>query len=259
MKIIKNWALPLIVAIALFLLVRPTLAQTIETPKDIIVGVESVDGYTQVYFDNEGTKQFITSGNINNSMPVFAGSYIAYVSDINGEGQIILYSLASSAKTQLTFIGTNLNPRVDEKGRVVWESWVEDTWQVFFFDGLSTKQLTVGDTSLNPEISDDYISYGRRDITGTWRAVVYSINDNKSIDVITGEKSRKPTIRNGDIYLGTKEGEEKFSLKVSDLFLLDFTSINQSTESANPILEELSATPSGVVEIPVATESAESY
>jgi hypothetical protein len=256
MKIIKNWILPLTIAIALFLLVRPTLAQVVATPKDPAVGVESVDGYTQVYFDNSGTRQFITSGNINSSMPVSAGSYIVYVSDINGEGQIFLYDATSGTKTQLTFIGTNLNPKVDEKGRAVWEGWDGSTWQVFFFDGLSTIQLTTGDTSLNPEISEDYISYGRRDVTGTWRAVVYSIKEGKSVDVVTGEKSRKPTIRNGDIYLGTKESEEKFSLKVSDLFLLDFTSINQSTESANPILEELSATPSGVMEIPISTDSA---
>ena len=244
------------IGIALFLLVRPTLAQVIATPKDVTVGVESVYGYTQVYFDNTGVKQFITSGNMNSSMPVSAGSYITYVSDINGEGQIFLYDVVSGTKTQLTFIGTNLNPKVDEKERVVWEGWDGQTWQVFFFDGLSTIQLTTGDTSLNPEISEDYISYGRRDVTGTWRAVIYSINDNKSVDVVTGEKSRKPTIRDGDIYLGTKESEEKFSLKVSDLFLLDFTSINESTESANPILEELNATPSGVVEIPISTDSA---
>lgn len=262
-KILNTWVVPVMVGLGLFLVIRPALAQTVDTTYPGTVGVESVDGYSQVYYEEGGSKKFITSGNINSKMPVLGGKYIAYVTDINGLGQVFLYDLTADVRTQLTFIGNNLNPKVDDKGRVVWEGWQgpNTTWQIFFFDGKSIRQLTTGDTSLNPDISGDYISYGRRDITDTWRAVVYSISDNKSVDVITGENARNPKIKNGDIYLAAGSlVEEKFSLTVDDLFLLNFTPISDSTESANielpdTVLEELSATPSGVVEIPIATES----
>lgn len=246
---------------SLFLLVRPVLAQTIEISKNISVGTEVFEGYTQVYFKDAGEKRFITSGNVNSKSPISVANLVVYVTEVGGEGQIFLYDIASDVKTQLTFIGTNLNPRVDVKGRVVWEGWDGNTWQIFFFDGKSTTQLTTGDTSLNPDFYQDYISYGRRDITGTWRAVVYSIRDGKSLDVITGEKAKNPQIRNGDIYLGAGGvNEEKFPLNVNDIFLLDLVSSSESTGSADiksidTIIDELSATPSGVPEIPIATES----
>lgn len=255
---IKNWLVPTFIAISIFFVVRPVLAQTTGVPNPDAVGVESVDGYSQVYYEKGGSRNFITQGNINNKMPFLAGGYIVYISDINGLGQVFLYALDSGARTQLTFLGNNLNPKVDNTGRVVWEGWSyqDSTWQIFFFDGKSVRQLTTGDTSLNPDFYSDYISYGRRDVTDTWRAVVYSIKDDKSVDITTGEKARKPGIRNGEIYLGMGEiNEEKFPLKVEDLFLLDLMSISESTSSASPILEELSATPSGIPEIPIATES----
>jgi len=261
-KIIKSWLLPLALAVVLFIVVRPVLAQTLEIPNIVSVGTESIDGYSQVYYETGGGRKFVTSGNINSKMPAFAGKYIAYVTDINGLGQVFLYDLTSETHTQLTFVGNNLNPKVDDKGRVVWEGWQDPntTWQIFFFDGLSTKQLTTGDTSLNPDFSGDHISYGRRDITGTWRAVIYSIKDNKSVDVITGENARNPKIKNGDIYLAAGSlVEEKFSLSVDDLFLLNLAPLSESTESSNiesnRVFDELNATPSGVPEIPIATES----
>ena len=262
-KIIWSWFLPITLSLILFVVIRPALAQTVDPIHPDTVGVESVDGYSQVYYEEGCSRKFITSGNINSKMPVLVGKYITYVTDINGLGQVFLYDLTADVRTQLTFIGNNLNPKVDDKGRVTWEGWQDPntTWQIFFFDGLSTKQLTTGDTSLNPDFSGDYISYGRRDITDTWRAVVYSIKDGKSVDVTTGENARNPKIKNGDIYLAAGSlVEEKFSLTVDDLFLLNLTPISDSTESSNiesvnTVLEELNATPSGVVEVPIATES----
>jgi len=256
MRILKNWTLPVAVAIVLFLIVRPVVAQTIAVPDDIVVGTTpDEEGFSQIYYKSGENRVIITDTRYTNGSPVVSSKYIAWVGQINGTWQVFLYDIATGVTTQLTYTGNNVNPKVDDKGRIIWEGWVSDSWQVFFFDGFSTKQLTTGDTSLNPEMEGDYVSYGRRDIAGTWRAVVYSVADNKSVDVTTGENARKPVIKNGDIYLGA--GEEKFPLKVSDLFLLDLPSISESTPSANPVLDELSATPSGVLEVPVATESAQ--
>ena len=249
--------MPLFIAVAIFFIVRPALAQTVDIPIPDIVGAESVSGYTQIYYESKGNRNFITQGNINSRMPFWVGEYIVYVSDIDGLGQVFFYNLASETRIQLTFIGNNLNPKVDDKGRVTWEGWQQPdtTWQIYYFDGKSVRKLTSGDLSLNPDLSGEYISYGRRGVNGTWRAVIYSIKDDKSIDVTLGENSRNPKIRNGDIYLGVDSmNEEKFPLSVSDLFLLNLTPLT-ATSSGNPILDELSATVSGVVEVPLSSES----
>ena len=253
---IKNWLAPLAIAILLFIGMRPVLAQTIMIPGNVVVGTEAVNGFTQIFYEDAGNKKFITSGNTNNRTPASAGTFITYVADINGAGQVFLYDLVSGSKTQLTLSGTNLNPKVDDRGRVVWEGWDGTTWQAFFFDGKSVRQLTLGDTSLNPDFGGEYISYGRRDVTGTWRAVIYSIKDDKSVDAAVGEEARTPKIRNGEIYLAAGSLiEKKFPLSVADLFLLNLKPLSQATSSGDIILNELTATQSAVTEIPLASGS----
>lgn len=266
LKKISAWITPLLTAVFLFLGTRPIIAQSIGVPSIDSVNVDSVDGYTQVYYVSSSVRHYITNGNVNSRMPSTSGTFISYVSDINGAGQIFLYDAVSGSKIQLTFLGTNLNPKVDSKGRVVWEGWSQSTnsgwgtWQVFFFDGKSVKQLTRGDTSLNPDFGGEYISYGRRDVAGTWRAVVYSIKDDKSLDVAIGEESRTPKIEDGDIYLSSENSnQKKFPLSITDLFLLNLVPLN-ATESSqisniNAISDELTATPDAVMEVPLASGS----
>jgi hypothetical protein len=255
-----SWILSLIMATGLFLLVRPVIAQTIDFPRNVVAGATSnEEGFSQIYYEYNGSRKYITDTRYTNTNPVAAGNYITWVGEINGLWQIFVYDLVGETTTQLTFTGNNVNPKIDDKGRIVLEGWDGETWQIFFFDGVTIKQLTIGDTSLNPGISEEYISYGRRNIAGVWRAVVYSINDNKSIDVTIGENARKPEIVDGDIYLRMGDTEEKFPLKVSELFLLNLTSLSEGSndlELVNPVLDELSSTPSGVMEIPIATQSA---
>lgn len=268
----KGWLIPLLVSIGLFLIIRPVLAQTANTLKNVQVGEEVKDGFSRVYYLDGGTKTFIGLENENSKEPDSNGEYITWATDINDAGgQIFLYNISTRMQMQLTYLRTNLNPKVDDKGRVTWEGWDGNTWQAFFFDGKSVRQLTTGDTTVNPDFGGEYISYGRRDVSGTWRAVVYSIKEDKSVDVMVGEKARDPQIRNGVIYLAAgRSDEEKFPLSVTDLFLLNLTPLTATgsapmassglssptaSSSANLILDELSATASGVVEVPVGSES----
>ncbi len=262
MKLFKSWAIPLIISIGLFFVIRPVLAQTVEIPHDVTVGtVSGRDNFSQIYYEFNGVREVITDNRYTNASPVSAGEYIVWVSQINGLWQVFLYDLTAKITTQLTFVGNNVNSKVEGKGRVVWEGWDGATWQIFFFDGSSTRQLTTGDTSLNPDINGDYISYGRRDISGTWRAVIYSMKDDKSVDVTVGEKARNPKIRNGEIYLAFGSlVEEKFPLSVADLFLLNLTPLTASASasveaSTSAIVQELSATASAVAEVPLASPS----
>jgi hypothetical protein len=102
---------------------------------------------------------------------------------------------------------------------------------------------------MNPEIAGDYISYGRQDITGTWRGVVYSISRGKAKDITTGLASQKPEIRKGKIIL-KGDGEEEFPLTAEDLFLLDLQPLSSDepeTVTQEEIREELTATPSAEI------------
>lgn len=255
MKLFKSWILPILIAGAIFTAVKPALAQVIETPalEDVLVGYQIVDGYQQIYYVEGRNNRFITSGNKNSRSPHAAGEYIVYVGDVNEVGQIFLYHIPSQNTVQLTNSGSNLRPKVSSNGKVVWERWIENRWQIYFFSGSSVVQLTSGDASFNPNIEGNHITYTRQDITGTYRSVVYVISRGESKEVSIGIDSKHVATKDGKIYLS---GEE-FPLKVEDLFLLDLASLTseETTSSAVVTEEDVATELEGIVAGLTATDS----
>ncbi len=267
-KFIKSWILPVFTAILVFVMVRPTLAQVLEgeanlaqylTTNNVEVGSEVVDGYHQIYYIFQDNKTFITNGSLNSTLPDTEGEYIVYRKSINGVDQIFLYNLISQSTIQITNSGNNTNPKISA-GRVVWEGWTSDGWQVFFFDGTKVTQLTSGDLSMNPDVEGDYISYGRRDVSGTWRSVVYSISKKEAQEITIGISSKKPKVRGNKIILAGTGVEEEFPLTVEDLFLLDLAPLtveDEVTPSPTPEPQPETVTEEEIIEELEATSSAE--
>ena len=273
---IKVWILPILVSTGLFLVLRPTFAQIVmpESLSNDIISVGSAiekNGVMQVYYEKDGQRYYVTDKSYASEAPDHTGDYITWMGQaVGGMWQVFLYHIPTAQTTQITSSGNNQNPKVSDRGEVVWEGWVFDSWQIFNFDGMKITQLTSGDTSVNPGIEGDYITYARKDITGTWRSAVYSMSKNKAVDVTTGIASKYPKVRNGKIILGGQGSEKEFGLNADDLFILDLipltttesagTKEDQATESAEvdneipetvteeEILEELNATGSGSLE-----------
>ena len=231
MRILKSWIVPIIVSIALFWLVRPSFAQALAGKELLVqflqdnnvqVGVESKNGYTQVYFvDNQGNKQFITEGNKNSRMPYSEGEYVAYVTNINGAGQIFRRNITTDTTIQITNSSTNLNPKVDKEGRVVWERWVSESWQIFLFDGILVKQVTNSGVSVNADIENNYLVFSQKDEEGVWRAIGHDIKDSKEIVIDTGSEIKNPKLDKGELFFDLSGTTRKSPLKVEELFLLE--------------------------------------
>ncbi len=255
MRQTKSWILPILVSIVLFIAVRPTFAQLVGGEVGDL-GIKEVgsevgeNGFRQIYYtDTNNNKRYITNTNYTNGEPQFAGDNIVWMGQaVGGNWRVFRYHIPSASTLELTGGINNANPKVSSDGKVVWEGWVEDEdggkWQIFFFDGVKITQLTSGDLSLNPDIEGDYIAYARRDISGTWRSVVYSISQNKAMEVTTGTSSKKPKVRGGKILLAGEGVEKEFPLTVEDLFLLNLVPLS-ATESA-----ALSPTPTPVPDKP---------
>lgn len=267
-KYIKTWLFPLLIAAVLFAVVRPALAQTVPggglseylASGSVEVGTEDIEGYQQIYYLYQDKKTFITQGSVNSTLPDSHGDYIVYRKSINGLDQIFLYDILADSTVQLTMTGNNTNPRVDE-GKVVWEGWDGETWQIFYFNGESTKQITDGVTSVNPDIDGGNIVYARRDASG-WRTVLLMTSNNKTYDVQVGDEAKYPRIKNGKIFLGDPTSQKEFPLTPNDLERLGLPGLLPETPlpSSAPVIdaaqisEELSASSSASQS---ATESAQ--
>ena len=174
------------------------------------VGDETVDGYRQVYYVFNGEKVFVTDFDRKNSRnPMVNKEYVVWVTEINGAGQIFLYHIPTDTKTALTNSSTNLDPEVDVNGNVVWKRWVDDRWQIFFFDGISVSQLTEGDVSVDPDIEGDKIVFSRQDDNKEWRAVEFNI-DNRQVNLLSrGQESKSIKIIDGEVVFPIKIAREE--------------------------------------------------
>lgn len=268
MNIIKIWFLPVVVSFVLFLGFRPVFAQLIEgqtvslidflKTDNVTVGSETIEGYTQVYYVFNNEKVFITQGSVNSNLPVTDGEMIVYRKSLAGGDHIFLYDLLTDQTVQLSSSGHNTNPDIDGKN-VVWEGQVGGNWQIFLYNGMKVDQLTNGEISINADIEGDYVVFSTKDITGTWRSMIYSIANKKAKEITIGESSKHTKIKNGSIFLGL--GEETFTLTAEDIFVLDLVSIPETASEETPsetasspaftfeeIMAELQATPSGFTE-----------
>lgn len=207
-QIIKEWIAPLAAVVLIFGFIQPTFAQIFEqgaaiygdfaAGNNVKAGSETLDGYQQVYYILNGQKKFITHSGQNGTQAVIDGEYIAYVSEVNGAGQIFLYHIPSDTTIEITTSGTNLEPRLSN-GKIVWERWTDDKWQVFLFDGVSIRQVTEGDLSVNPDINESEIVYARKNAAGEWRALRLSLGSDQAEEIKSGVVARYPKFKNGKI------------------------------------------------------------
>ncbi|MDP2693187.1 MAG: hypothetical protein Q8O88_06170 [bacterium] len=207
-KFILNWVAPILVASIIFIFVRPALAQimTVEElsryvlENDVTVGEETVEGFRQVYYMLSEEKIFVTSGKDNSRNPVVNKEYMAWVTEVNGAGgQIFLYHIPTGITTSITGSSTNLNPRVSDTGKVVWERWLDERWQIFLYDGISVRQLTDGDVSVSADISGDQVVFVRQDKDKNWLTVRLDLSARSATVIAEGLQYKTPSFFEGNV------------------------------------------------------------
>jgi hypothetical protein len=259
-RLLLVFVLPLGASMGLFFLVHPTFAQLLSdkerlaqfvATKALSVGAEKKENdYSQIYYVFEDKKNFLTSDNYPHGAPYTEGENIVWMEQIDGSWQIFYFNVLTGSTIQLTNSGNNVNPKVSN-GNVVWEGWVPSmvpgqggNWQLFVYDGKVIRQFTQGDLATHPDIEGDYIVYARKNEGGLWRSEAYSIKENKTIDIDSGNTTEYPHLINGDIFVGPPvEAQTKYPLKVQDLFLVDLISLPANAQTVTPesIQAELNA------------------
>ncbi len=102
---------------------------------------------------------------------------------IDGRYQVILYNLDEKKEKQLTFSRTNnMEPKVSKEG-IVWQAWDGNDWEIMYFDGTYTDQLTDNQAQdVAPVIEDGYVLWS---ILGSenQEARVYSLEDGETLSI----------------------------------------------------------------------------
>jgi hypothetical protein len=170
----RSWIAAVLIGIGLFALCRSSfhralLSSDMSDPK---VGVETIDGYSQIWMESGGKKTVLTKGSINSHMPAVCGDYVAWVQVHEGAGQIQLTHIPTKSKLSLTFLGTNVEPDVDCEGRVVWKRFEDESWAIYGYDGTDIRKLSTEAVAKEAHIVGNSVEYKARDKSDWKRKVV---------------------------------------------------------------------------------------
>lgn len=219
---IRLWLISSVIGILLASVISPFITSAfvfnqtlsdIAAATDIQLQEETVDGYRQIYTMVNDEAVFLTSGSYNHTQAMAAREYVVWVKTVNGAGQIVLYHIPTDTRLHLTETSTNQKPKVTTDGHVVWERWMEDRWQIFYFDGLSVRQMTEGDVSVDPDILNDTVVFTRQSSDGEWSAHKVELKSRSSRVLMRGFDAKLAKWEAGEVVFPVKRDREREEAK----------------------------------------------
>lgn len=196
-KVAKQWGLPAIISFTLifglhstiFASQNPSMSDLIDylETNQLEVGQETINGYSQVYYQFRGKKFFITDGSTNHYDARSSGRYVVWVQESPaGSGRIVLYDVVSEATAMITHTGSSRSPLL-AGDHVVWQGWVDNRWQVFYYNGQETIQISSGDPSTRAQFNGQEIVYSQQGADGIWRVQHYDTLTKETSTIYEGE------------------------------------------------------------------------
>tara|TARA_B100000508_G_scaffold37715_2_gene29512 strand:- start:13677 stop:15542 length:1866 start_codon:yes stop_codon:yes gene_type:complete len=139
-----------------------TMKDSVEVDPDSAVYAEQdKDGDMEIYMrTSKGDIKQLTDNAFDDTSPDLdlATMRVVWQRMIDGRYQIISYDLKEREETQLTFSRTNsMEPKVAKEG-IVWQAWDGNDWEVLYFDGKFTDQITDNNLQdVTPVVEDGYV------------------------------------------------------------------------------------------------------
>ncbi len=155
------------------------LFEVFHQDKILKLQVESVNDFSQIFLIENGTKKQLTAGYQNHFKPFGVDDFAVWIEENldSGVQQVVLYQFSTNTSRvlQLNEVTINQDPQVNHKGQSVWQGWSQGSWQIFWFDGQNTTQITQGDVAISPRFKQNQIQFLRKDAKNQWRIEQYSI------------------------------------------------------------------------------------
>lgn len=152
----------------------------------VVYAAAGAKGNSEIFLKTaRGEAKQITDNDFDDTAPHYDAESLQVVWQrlIDDRYQIISYDISTGRESQLTYSRTNnMEPKVSKDG-IVWQAWDNNDWEIMYFDGKYTEQITdnaVQDVS--PVIQDKYILWsviGR----SSQEAKVYSLKSKETMTI----------------------------------------------------------------------------
>lgn len=159
-------------------------------PQAVVYADKGTGGNMEIFLrTSKGKVEQITDNDFDDTAPHFDAKSMRIVWQrlVDGRYQVIVYDLLEKTEVQLTFSRTNnMEPKVAEEG-IVWQAWDGNDWEIMYFDGTYTDQLTDNDSQdVTPVVEDGYVLWS---ILGgsAQEARVYSLETKQVMTIASHE------------------------------------------------------------------------
>ena len=130
-------------------------------PDTAVYAEQDAEGDMEIFMrTSKGDVKKLSDNNFDDTSPDFdlASMRVVWQRMIDGRYQIISYDLEKREEKQLTFSRSNsMEPKVSKNG-IVWQAWDGNDWEIMYFDGKFSEQITDNDIQdVTPAIEDEYI------------------------------------------------------------------------------------------------------
>jgi hypothetical protein len=154
--------------------------------QSVVYSEQGASGNMEIFLKtSRGKIKQITENTFDDTAPHYdpESMRIVWQRLIDGRYQIILYDIMEENETQLTFSKTNnMEPKVSDAG-IVWQAWDNNDWEIMYFDGAYTEQLTDNEgQDVAPVIQDGYVLWSILGIEEQ-EARVYSLETKETISI----------------------------------------------------------------------------
>lgn len=168
-----------------------------------VLTIESDESKTKIALIQNSQKEAISNANANHNEPFSRGDFAVWVEESQNKSEkyIVRYHVPTKTTIYITSTGVGQDPRVNTQGQVVWLSWINESWQVFFFDGFQTAQITKDEQSyLNPDIAGTTIVYAQKNENNIWQTIEYSIKTQESKVIKEGIVAKQPYFYGNELF-----------------------------------------------------------
>lgn len=161
------------------------VAEPAVTHNDRVFAAADVDGDKEIFIEKDGVVSPITNNIFEDDAPFYdtSSETIVWHRLISGRYQIISFDIDTEKETQVTNDRYNNMYPSSRNGKMVWQGWVGNDWEIFLFQGNELTMITDNTThDITPSVNGTHIIWQSFE-TGVWQMKVYDIQT-KEIDTI---------------------------------------------------------------------------
>ena len=161
----------------------------------------------------------ITNNESDQTDPAIYGDNMVWQDERNGNWDIYLYNLSTSAETRITTNESNQTKPAISEDKIVWQDYRNGNWDIYMYELSTQKEIQITDESsdqVNPAICKDRIVW-QDDKNGNWDIHMYDLSTLKEAQITTDKSDQTEPAIYGDriVWQDGREGRDIYLYELS--------------------------------------------